>query len=168
MTPQMLEYRVTKYNPAFRDSTGAYTRDEWTAVSDVGRSFGGIVLTREEYQRVENAYIAAAIEFLRESGVSSVLVVGLENHTGHVLDFDIGAVFGLDRAGEVLRRVLREDFWCRLEGPKGFVRVGWDYYMYVGVSGPCPKALALAERLGLFVEDSEAGQPAASIDEAES
>ena len=160
----MFEYRVTKYNPAFRDSTGAYTRDEWTAVSDIGRSFDGVVLTREEYQRVEDAYVAAAIDFLRATGVSSVAVVGLENHAGHTLDFDAGSVLGLDQAGEVLRRVLREDFWCRLQGAEGFVRVGWDYYMYVGVSRPCPEARARAERLGLFVEQCET----VGVDEAES
>lgn len=151
----MLEYRVTKYNPLFRDSSGAYTRDEWTAVSDIGRSFEGVVLTRVEYQRVEDAYVAAAIEFLRETGVSSVAVMELENQ-GHTLDFDASTVLSLERAGEVLRRVLREDFWCRLEAPKGYVRVGWDYYMYVGVSQPCPGAHALAEQLGLFVERSAA------------
>lgn len=110
---------------------------------------------RVEYQRVEDAYVEAPIEFLRETGVSSVAVMELENQ-GHTLDFDASTVLGLERAGEVLRRLLREYFWCRLEAPVGYVRVGWDYYMYVGVSQLCPRAHALAERLGLFVERSVA------------
>jgi hypothetical protein len=36
----MIEYRVTKYDPAHRDSTGVYFRDEWTSVSDIGRELG--------------------------------------------------------------------------------------------------------------------------------
>jgi hypothetical protein len=56
----MLEFRITKYNPAFRGEAGASTRDEWTAVSDIGRAFAGAVLTETEYQRVEDAYAATA------------------------------------------------------------------------------------------------------------
>ena len=39
----------------FRDSAGAYTRDEWTSFGDIGRSFDGVELTRGEYERVEDA-----------------------------------------------------------------------------------------------------------------
>lgn len=37
-------------------------RDEWTAASDIGRSFGGVILTAEEYRRVEDAYVAVALD----------------------------------------------------------------------------------------------------------
>jgi hypothetical protein len=40
----------------------------------------------------------------------------------------------------------------RLEAAGGFVHVGWDCYMYVGVRRPCPSAEAEAHRFGLFVE----------------
>jgi hypothetical protein len=63
-----------------------------------------------------------------------------------------GSSLGLAEVGEVVRRVLREEFWCRLEGAGAFVHVGWDYYMYVGAPRPCPGAEALARQLGLFVE----------------
>jgi hypothetical protein len=151
--PRVLEYRVTKYDPAFRDSSGAYTRDEWTAFSDIGRSFGGAVLTREEYQRVEDAYVAAALGFLRESGVPSLAVTELESHAGHALAFGEGSILGLEQLEEVIRRALRKELWCRLERPEGFVHIGWDYYMYIGVPHPCPEAEKLAHRLGLFVEE---------------
>ena len=51
----VFEFRVTMYDPAHRDASGAYTRDDWTAVSDVGSAFAGVVLTEVEYQRVEDA-----------------------------------------------------------------------------------------------------------------
>jgi hypothetical protein len=150
---RVFEYRVTKYDPALRDSSGAYTRDEWTSVGDVGRSFGGAMLNREEYQRVEDAYVAAALAFLREAGVSSLAVAGLENHGRVPLLFRDGSVLGLEQIGEVVRRVLREDFWCRLEGTGAFVHLGYDYYMYVGTPHPCPAARVLASGQGLFVEE---------------
>lgn len=148
----MCEYRVTKYDPAHRDPYGAYTRDEWTSVSDVGRTFVGVVLSEAEYRRVEDAYANVAVAFLREAGIWSLTVAGLENHSAVPLPFADSSPLGLAEVGEVLRRVLREEFWCRLEGAGAFVHVGYDYYMYVGVPNPCPDAAALAVQLGLFVE----------------
>jgi len=66
------EYRVTKYDPAFRDKSGAYTKDEWTIFKQIGETFSGVQLTSEEYERVEEAYIQAAMSFLREGGLLSV------------------------------------------------------------------------------------------------
>jgi hypothetical protein len=148
----VFEFRVTKYDPANRDCRGAYARDEWTSVSDIGRAFAGVVLTEAEYQRVEDAYATSAVAFLREAGVSALVVAGLENHAAVPLPFANGSSLGLSEVGEAVRRVLREEFWCRLEGAGAFVHVGWDYYMYVGVPGPCPSAATLARQLGLFVE----------------
>jgi hypothetical protein len=148
----VFEFRVTKYDPAHRDRHGVYTRDEWTSVSDIGRAFGGVVLTEVEYRRVEDAYATATVAFLREAEVPSLAVAGLENHAALALPFAEGLSLRLSEIGEVVRRVLREEFWCRLEGTGAFVHIGWDYYIYVGVPSPCPGALALARQLSLFVE----------------
>ncbi len=75
----MFQYRISKYDPSFRDAEGRYTRDEWIMAGQIGESFDGVVLTREEYQRVEDAYVTVARGFLRESGVASLTVMGLEN-----------------------------------------------------------------------------------------
>jgi hypothetical protein len=146
------QYRVTKYNPAFRNQSGAYTRVEWTSVRDIGRTYSDGLLTTEEYERVEAAYIKAALSFLSESGISSVRVAGLENSRRQPLDFDNDSVLAVDRIEEIIRRILREEFWCRLEGSEGFIHFGWDYYMYIGVPHPCSAAQARTAELGLFVE----------------
>jgi len=149
----VFEYRVTKYDPSFRDARGAYLRDEWTSISDIGRSFGGTLLAREDYQRVEDAYVEAALGFLREAKQSALMAVALENHAQHPLGFGVGDVLRLEHVGEVIRHVLREDFWCRLEAPDAFIHFGHDYYMYIGVPTPCPDTKKLAHERGLFVED---------------
>jgi hypothetical protein len=136
----MNEYRITKYNPAFRDSGGAYTKNEWIMFAEIGESFEGVVVTQEEYDRVEGAYVNVALSFLREAGISSLRVDGLQNGKKMPLSFSEGGVLSLDQAGDVIRRVLREEFWCRLESTNGFVHIGWDYYMFVGVPHPCPTA----------------------------
>jgi hypothetical protein len=155
----MNEYRVTKYNPRFRTSSGAYTRDEWISFDDIGRSFNGEELTRDEYQRVENAYVAAAVGFLLEAPVPQLTVRGLDNAGGLPLPFSEGDALAVEQLPDVLRRLLRAELWCRLEAADAFVHVGHDYYMYVGVPRPCPAARRQAEDLGLYVEDLASPYP---------
>ncbi|MGO1070818.1 hypothetical protein [Lysobacter sp. CA199] len=148
----MHEYRITKYDPALRDDSGAYLGEAWTSIGDIGRSFDGVVLTEAEYRRVEAAYVDTAVEFLHEAGVAALTVRGLENHRDAPIAFGEGAALPLEQVGDWLRRMLREQFWCRLESDDAFVHVGYDYYLYVGVAGPCPRALRSAAGRGLFVE----------------
>ena len=148
----MPEYRVTKYDPRLRDSHGAYTRDEWTAFCHIGRAFGGAMLTAEAYRRVEDAYVSVALAFLREAGCHTLVARGVENAGGSNHAPVEGKRLTLDRLDDLLRRILREEFWCRLEGDHGFIHVGWDYYLYVGVAQECPEARRIAAERGLFVE----------------
>lgn len=50
-------WRITKYNPKFRNELGHYQKKEWTSVSDIGKIFEGKQLTVEEYLNTENLYI---------------------------------------------------------------------------------------------------------------
>jgi hypothetical protein len=149
----MNEYRVTKYNPVFRDQSDSYTKTEWTSFKDIGRTYSGVLFTAEEYERVEGAYVKAAMSFLSESGLSSLRVEALENARKHPLDFHNHTVLPFDQNGKIIRRILREEFWCRLEGSESFIHFGWDYYMYIGVPHPCPTAQLRAAELGLYVEE---------------
>jgi hypothetical protein len=148
----VFEFRVTKYNPVHRDRRGSYLRDEWISVDDIGRVFAGVVLTHDAYQRIEDAYAVTAVGFMREAGVESLTVMGLENHKGVSLRFAEGSTLSMSESGTAIRQVLRGEFWCRLESAAGFVHLGYDYYMYVGVAQPCPGAETLARQSGLFVE----------------
>jgi hypothetical protein len=148
----MQHYRVTKYDPARRDVSGAYPTDDWTSHSDIGQSFGGHTLTEERYAAVENAYLESAVAFLKEAGVRELAVVGLENAGAHVDSPPEGAVIPTERLPAVLRSLLREEYWCKLESKSAFVHVGWDYYMYIGVLESCPLAESIAQSRGLFIE----------------
>jgi hypothetical protein len=148
----MHQYRVTKYNPARRDVSGAYSIDEWTSHSDIGRSFGGITLSEEKYLAVENSYLEAAAAFLSEAQVRKLTVVGLESRTTAEKRLSENEVVLAKDVPAILRALLREEYWCRLEGASAFIHVGWDYYMYVGVPARCPNAERAAADVGLFVE----------------
>lgn len=148
----MHHYRVTKYNPDHRDATGAYVRDDWTSFGDIGRAFHGITLSRDEYLRVESAYVGVAMTFLEEDRSPDLHVVGLEIRGDKPTAPTEGSVVSRQDLVKVCRSILREKFWCRLESGSRYLHFGWDYYMYVGVVSDCMQAVAKAKSLGLFVE----------------
>ena len=148
----MFEFRVTKYDPKLRAADGSYARDEWTAISDIGRTYGGVLVTREEYERTEFAYLAAAKAFLEEAAVQVMSIRGLEDPDSRYPQFREGSTLPVEEIGLLLTLMLREELWCRLEAPQAFVHIGYDYYMYVGVPSPCPFAQRRAAGLALFVE----------------
>ena len=147
----MVEYRITKYDPAYRDPTGAYLLDTWTSRLDIGKVFNGALLTPKEYERVEEAYIATAVAFLQECGCTALTVNSLEYHSTSLSHRD-GDRLSLPQIAEAIRDMLREEYWCRLESSDAFIHIGHDYYMYLGVMKNCPNAIAFACENGLFVE----------------
>lgn len=52
----MICYRVSKYDPQYRIN-GIYQKDEWTAISDVGKVYEGKMFTEDEYCNVEQSYV---------------------------------------------------------------------------------------------------------------
>jgi hypothetical protein len=149
----MKEYRVTKYDPRLRDQRGAFTGEDWISVTQIGQSFSGVVLTDQEYKRVEQAYVDIALAFLKEGGVTMLKVEGLENSRSQPLTFGDGSILGLEQLSDVIREILREQFWCRLEAENGFLHFGWEYYMYIGVAQRCIAAERKAADVGLYVEE---------------
>ena len=163
----MPQWRVTKYDPRYRNRSGVYRREEWTAASDIGRVFNGRPLELAEYLAIEDRYVAAALHFLQESSLSSLQVLDLETNqdttaaTQHGLA-DIlqqaplpyeGQWLSDDELARVCRLNLRSLLWCRLQDDgRFFIHFGHDYYMYIGSLSPCTGAIKQATELGLFVE----------------
>ena len=154
----MHQYRITKYDPQHRNDSGAFTRDDWTAVSDVGDIFDGEVLTARAYLAVENIYVDTALAFLGESAVESLVIRSLENQ-GNYANSELLLADGREcsplEISDIVRLNLRSSIWCRLVGKNAFLHFGYDYYMYVGVPMPCATAIEFATRCGVFVEPFE-------------
>lgn len=151
----MFEYRITKYDPRFRNASGVFTRDDWICVGDIGNEFNGHELSPAEYMRIENAYVSSAITFLTDAGVDSLLITGLENHGGFnssALTLANGHSCNLLTCADIVRLNLRSEIWCRLESESAFLHFGHDYYMYVGIASNCTSAIQRATDSGLFVE----------------
>jgi hypothetical protein len=111
-----------------------------------------VELTESNYLAVERAYVDAAIAFMKEAEISSLRVAGLENRKASKAAPEDGCLLTLESVRQVLKGLLREEFWCNLEANSSFIHVGWDYYMYVGVPSRCEAAERIASYMGLFPE----------------
>ncbi len=135
------EFRVTKYDPTQRDEAGCYLRDEWNSFADVAR--GRVTLA--EYERVEKAYVQAARALLTCAGIDQMRI---EDREG----LEMRKPVKVDAIENVIRPILREQFWARLTDGLSFVHFGWDYYMYVGVDDLNDAVAGEVAALGLFME----------------
>ncbi|CAM2010236.1 hypothetical protein [Acanthopleuribacter pedis] len=161
----MAQFRVTKYNPRYRDASGAYRPDEWTSISEIGRNFDGVVFTGTDYVRAEKQYVAVADRFLSLLRVETLTVVGLEARLGGSIadlvsvgrrflaltSIEEGARLRKQEALVCMRYILRELLWCKLVGDDGvFFHFGYDYYMYLGCDADVSKDQL--EMPGMFIE----------------
>jgi hypothetical protein len=167
----MFNWRVTKYNPHYRDEVGRYKKYEWTSFCEIGRIFDGNKLTNDNYSDIENAYVEAIVAFMDSVEIKSLTVKGLEKKSNnimlnreHVLYSDEminlytalqeNDVLNIREVQCLARLVLREDLWCKLEKDDiMFVHFGYDYYMYIGSHKICEDAINKIKERGLFVED---------------
>jgi hypothetical protein len=171
----MLSYRITKYDPVFRNPKGAYQKDEWTDFSDIGKVFEGVELLADEYIRIESLYISAIHSFMNAVHVSSLDVFHLEKERYSLRDHDLKhmdlypnemtAIVEPIQNGHTLngndlesfcRLCLRSQLWGVLEFPsKMFIHFGYEYYMYIGVAEISEQVIEQVRNTGLFVESFE-------------
>ncbi|MBL3729661.1 hypothetical protein JIN86_08600 [Lysinibacillus sp. HST-98] len=164
------QWRITKYNPAFRDDNGHYTlKEEWTCPSEIGKIIDGKEFTLDEYFRVESAYLNTVSTFLKESGLNKLRVLQLSKFdispeeksmalyekAFDELDLQEDLEVNPNEIRTICKMILRNFGWCQLYS-KGnfFVNFGWDYYMYIGSSVKCASSISFAKANGLFVEDA--------------
>ena len=148
MTAKLHGWRISKYDPADRG------KNEWTAYSDIGRVFGGRTLMMEEYRRVENAYIRTILAAADAAGQKNLRVESLEVEAHDVTAITNGMLLRRDggELEDVIRRNLREELWCRLEGEQFTVTFGYDYYVHLYTLLPRETVAACAEAEGLYAE----------------
>lgn len=149
------QYRVTKYDPSLRDNGGAFTGKVWTSRSDIGRMFGGALLTEAEYLGVEAAYLFAVEAFLSEAKVDALTLSGLESTSSTKLPqfAKNGATLSGSECVKFACLALREEAWGKLIAPgRAYVHFGYDYYMYFGLPSKCLGAVSAVQKKGLFVE----------------
>jgi hypothetical protein len=172
-------WRICKYDRSARDNAGRHLRDEWIGAAQIGEAFAGKILTRDEYLRVEQLYVAAVVHLWKASGSPSLQIQALEpSSSGFGLPpqlddlRDVGFKEWSPINGEALpptflesmvRWCLRELGWCQLHAYEFYVHWGYDYYVYVGTRDGADAARKAIESTGLFVEPCESPYTAVPI-----
>jgi hypothetical protein len=163
----MFNYRVTKYNPAFRNEKGWYVKDDWVSYREIGRKFNDEILTLDAYLEIENKYIQAIIQFMKCNDITSFQVTRIQrifdpaddpNSTEEMINICNNIKNRSFVSGEkieiICKLILRKYLWCLLRNDKNMeVRFSHDYYMFIVSKSACKKAIINIEKLGLFVEE---------------
>ncbi len=175
----MFSWRITKYNPAYREKNNRYTKCEWTSISDIGKVFNGKELDIRDYLAVEDLYTQAVITFMDCLAITSLRVKNLEkkrnnpelDRTPNLYSQEMGRFYhslqdnirlNKREIQYLCRCALREQLWCKLEKENTmFVHFGYDYYMYIGSNDKCEEAIRTITNMGLFVEKFESPYSAA-------
>ncbi|MEK3889873.1 hypothetical protein [Bacillus sp. FSL K6-3431] len=151
----MYSWRVTKYDPLYRDTDGSYfNQEEWTCFSEVGTN-----VSIDEDLMTEDKYLNAISAFMVEMGLNVLYINALEQWSDevksqHANKLWIGKAITAQEVLELAKMTLQNAIWCKLGVEKEFfVHFGNDYYMYIGASKDCVKAIDAVSQSGLFVED---------------
>lgn len=144
------DYSISKYRPQFYNSQSVYTRNEWTSISDIGKSFDDGVLTTNEYLETEQHYIDTAMELALQSGCTYLTVDYLEGKTKDIVqwaekhspDFNLlrpankirqGLKISVSDCADYLRLCLRECCYAEFSNytHNFHIQFGYEYYMCI-------------------------------------
>lgn len=165
----MYKYRLSKYNPSYRSASGAYTKDEWTSFSDIGKSFDGMPLTKEVYYQLETRYIQCISDMLQSLNIEC-LTLSMIEHRGkfapptdkcHLLNVDAinaslkgGIAQGMAQIEHIIRAGLREMLWCTMTSSSNTISIafGYDYYLRISAKTNCDHLQKIAHIYNLYFE----------------
>lgn len=168
----MYSWRITKYNPKFRNNKGVYTKDEWTSLSDIGKIFNGKKLTLNDYIKIESSYIKSIISFIKVLKIPYLIITDLEKHD---LDYSVvnkyneiysdaiinifnniknNTEYDIEQITLICKLALREHLWLKLKYTEEiFIHFGYDYYMYIGSNVKNDLLIEKIKDSGLFIEE---------------
>lgn len=165
-------HEIVKYKPENYDSEGRYTVDEWTSISDVGKTYNGKTLTFDEYLATEQKYVDAIRNIVIESGCKCLIVRYIELYKSYTIKqiksrpykedpeiiklvrtLDMGKRIYLDTLDKVIRMALREYMYVILSSNEHslLIESGYDYYMKVccAIDDPVLRKIVSEARLYL-------------------
>ncbi|HDK7166223.1 TPA: hypothetical protein PTV44_000026 [Clostridium botulinum] len=168
----MVRYRISKYNPKFRDEYGCYIKQEWTSISDVDEDINGAKVSLEEYLDTESRYIKVLNNILNDLSIEYLYVMELEKQDDIINDnyafegfttdmikmvssVKEGQELDREKINYIIKAILREVFWCGLYSKTThlIIKPGYDFYINI----ICPElSICVIENiseLGLYIEE---------------
>lgn len=163
----MNKWRITKYNPIFRNPDGLYIKEDWSTIWEIGKTFNGRKITIEDYLNLENDYANTALDLLSSAGLDRLRVKELSKTfdtiphlSTPIIEKPIKLIennwLDVNDIEKVIKMMLREAVHCKLVYPyKFYVHIGWDFYMYIGANLDKTRAENIVTNHSLYLEDSE-------------
>ncbi|OCT13441.1 hypothetical protein A8709_17700 [Paenibacillus pectinilyticus] len=164
------QWRITKYNPIFRNDAGHYLLNEWTCPSEIGNVIDGELFTLEQYLIIEHAYVETLIAFLNEKRQYFLRVIQakkrsvsheektslLYDHEFDEINIKEDKIVNINEIRIICKMILRNLADCQFfSSDNFFVHFGWDFYMYIGSSQKSEAGIEFAIKNGLFVEQMD-------------
>lgn len=168
----MKRYEITKYE----NENGIIEEQEWIAISDIGDTFGGIVLTPEKYQETEDKYVAVIVRILEYMNIQKCRIknvvkcslikeqfcdVEVSQEVRDLYNERLWNTYGNIKEGDevdistiedIIRLLLREDIGCDVYAPYRFkLFIGYDYMTGVHLSRTLDPILKELNEIGLYV-----------------
>lgn len=170
--------KLQKYDPQFFDQIDGYTKNEWTEVSDIGRSFEGHALTCEEYIEVEESYLDFLDHLMECVGIDQLQVVrdsfDIEDHHSwreytfgipedELVNFKDHSWLGRIQIRAFARLALRGLLGFALTDRKGFFFMfTGEFYVHIGMDAKVNTIYRKSGRHKLYlvkVADYDSGDP---------
>ncbi|MCM3005800.1 hypothetical protein [Priestia koreensis] len=154
----MKSYRVTKYKPSLRDHNGNYTDvEDWTSFSDIGENIHGELFTYDKYVITENKYIETIFYCMKDLNIESLIIKDLEIYQDEdeLKNLTDNSVIDENHLESVIKLILREKIWAKLETDDLKIHFGYDYYMYIITKTTNSELLGEISSLGLYAEEFE-------------
>ncbi len=165
----MIKYRISKYNPKFRDDDGVYLKNEWTSMSDIGKTFDGKVFVKQEYEYVEKNYLNFFVQLCSIYKVDKINIRKIEIYDADYLMKDIVSLpilynsiklknkkicnVTISQATKFLQYCLREKCWGEIVVGSLCLDIGYEYYLNISSRFEIMSIEDLANKNSLYVEN---------------
>ncbi len=145
-------YRVSKYNPIYRDANGVYHREEWTSYSDIGKIFNGEMFDIEQYCVVEQRYLSFVKDVLNIINPDTITVIKLENYSQTIWKNLL--TISKNEFEFLVQDCLREKCWCEIVADFFVLSFGYEFYLYIQTALSENSINEIAALNHLFVENN--------------
>lgn len=164
----MNKYRISKYNPKYRNQKGVFLNNEWTSYWDIGKTYSGKIFYEYEYLNIEKLYCNCIISILKTLEINKMIINNLEKHSLDKREKEVlksldalnvfyniknNLIINIDNIYILLQLLLREILWCKLKTTSNFkIVIGYDMYVYIYCDNIPFNIIEYYKKTSLFIE----------------
>lgn len=177
----MKKYRISKYNPKYRNDNWIEIYKTWTSASDIGNTYNGLAFSVDDYLETEKKYLHVIDSILNYFNIDSLTVKNSEFFfnieeikkmllskniylTEDEIDFlkiiKDNSELNRDNLNKAFKFVLRECFWATFENNEKKIKTefGYDYYVYIWCENISYEIIKESLNNGIYIEEIQSLQ----------